>query len=124
MSRDWEQYSQFVAVSVLLHGRTTWTITKCQEKKLDENYWGVLHAILNKSWKLDPKKQQMYGHLPPISQTVQIRQVDMLGTVRELRMDLYAMFSHGLLNMETPVLVDQQKLAFTSSEGPWVQGTC
>ena len=33
----------------------------------------MLPAILNKSWKLNPTKQQLYGHLPPISKTIQIR---------------------------------------------------
>ncbi len=32
-----------------------------------------LQAILNKSWKQHPTKQQIYGHLPPISQTIQVR---------------------------------------------------
>ena len=27
-------------------------------------------AILNKSWKQQPTKQQQFGHLPPISQTI------------------------------------------------------
>ena len=30
-------------------------------------------AILNKFWKQHPKKQQLYGHLLPISKTIQIR---------------------------------------------------
>ena len=28
-------------------------------------------AILNKSWKQYPPKQQLYGHLPAISKTIQ-----------------------------------------------------
>ena len=28
----------------------------------------MLHAVLNKSWKQHPTKQQLYSHLPPISQ--------------------------------------------------------
>ena len=35
----------------------------------------MLWAILNKSWKQHPTKQQLYGHLPPISKTIQIRHV-------------------------------------------------
>ena len=30
-------------------------------------------AILNKSWKQHPTKQQLYGHLPPITKTIKIR---------------------------------------------------
>ena len=40
---------------------------------LDGNCPRMLWAILNKSWKQHPKKQQLYGHLPPISKTIQIR---------------------------------------------------
>ena len=34
----------------------------------------ILWAILNKCWKQHPTKQQLYGHLPPILKTIQIRQ--------------------------------------------------
>ena len=43
------------------------------EKKLDGNYTKMLRAILNKSWKQHPTKQQLYGHLPPITKTIQVR---------------------------------------------------
>ena len=60
-------FFQAVVVSVLLYGCTTWTLTKCIEKKLDGNCTRMLRAILNKSWKQQPTKQQLYSHLPPIS---------------------------------------------------------
>ena len=60
-------------VSILLYGCTTWTLIKCMEKKLAGNYTGMLRAILNKSWKHDPTKQQLYGYLPPIKKTIQVR---------------------------------------------------
>ena len=31
--------------------------------------------FLNKSWSQHPSKQQLYGHLPPILQTIQVRQI-------------------------------------------------
>ena len=34
----------------------------------------MLRAILNKFWKPHPTQQQLYGHLPPISQIVQDEQ--------------------------------------------------
>ena len=34
------------AVCVLLYGCTTWTLTKCLEKKFDGNYESILHASL------------------------------------------------------------------------------
>ena len=43
------------------------------EKKLDGNYSRMLRAILNKSWRQHPTKSQLYGHLPPITKTIQVR---------------------------------------------------
>ena len=42
------------------------------EKKLDGNYTRMLRAILNKSWRQHPKRHQLYGHLPPITKTIQV----------------------------------------------------
>ena len=50
-----------------------WTLIKHIEKRLDGNCTRMLRAILNKSWKQHPTKQQLYCHLPPISKTIQIR---------------------------------------------------
>ena len=60
-------------VSILLYGCTTWTLTKRLEKKLDENYTRMLRAILNKFWRQHPTRHQLYGHLPPITKTIQVR---------------------------------------------------
>ena len=60
-------------VSILLYGCTTWTLTKRMEKKFDGNYTRMLRAILNMSWRQYPTKQQLYGHLPPITKTIQVR---------------------------------------------------
>ena len=56
-------------VSILLYRCTTWTLTK----KLDTNYTRMLRAIFNNSWRQPPTKQQLYGHLPPITKTKQDR---------------------------------------------------
>ena len=48
-------------------------ITKHIEKKIDDNYSKMLQGILNMFWKQHPMKQQMYGHLTPVSKTIQIR---------------------------------------------------
>ena len=66
-------FFQAVVVSILLYGCTTWTLTKRVEKKLDGNYTRMLRAILNKSWRQHPTRHQLYGHLPPITKTIQIR---------------------------------------------------
>ena len=63
-------FFQSAAVLILLHGCTTWPLTKCIEKKLDRNYTRMLWAILNKSWKQYPIKWQLYSHQPLISQTI------------------------------------------------------
>ena len=60
-------------VLILLYGCTTWMLTKRMEKKLDGNYARMLQAILNKSWRQHPTKQQLYSHLPPIMKTIKIR---------------------------------------------------
>ena len=66
-------FFQAAVVSILLYGCTTWTLTKRLEKKLDANYTGMLRAILNRSWRQHPTRHQLYGHLPPITKTIQIR---------------------------------------------------
>ena len=62
----------------LLHVHTTvWVhlmaTNKTHRKKLDVNYTRILQAVLNKSWKQHTPKQQLYSHLSPISQTIQVR---------------------------------------------------
>ena len=59
--------------SILLYRCITWTLTKRLEKKLDANYTRMLWAVLNKSWRQHPTKHQLYGHLPPITKTIQVR---------------------------------------------------
>ena len=33
----------------------------------------MLRAILNKSWRQHPTRHKLYGHLPPITKTIQVR---------------------------------------------------
>ena len=61
-------FFQAAVVSILLYGCTSWT-----KKKLDGNYTRMLRAILNKSWRQHPTRHQLYGHLPPITETIQVR---------------------------------------------------
>ena len=39
----------------------------------------MLRAILNKSWRQHPTKQQLYGYLPPITKTIQVRRTRHVG---------------------------------------------
>ena len=66
-------FFQAAIVSILLYGHTTWTLINRLEKRLDGNYTRMLRAILNKSWKQHHTKQQVYGHLLPITKTIQFR---------------------------------------------------
>ena len=65
-------FFQAAVASILLYGCTIWTLTKRLEKKLDGNYTRMLRAILNKSWRQHPTRHQLYGHLPPITKTIQV----------------------------------------------------
>ena len=47
---------------------------KTYGKKLDRNYTRILRVVLNNSLKQHPTKQQLYGHLPPITKTIKVRQ--------------------------------------------------
>ena len=66
-------FFQAMVVSILLYGCITWMLTKRIEKKLDGNYTRMLRAILNKSWRQHPTKKQLYGNLPSITKTIQVR---------------------------------------------------
>ena len=66
-------FFQAAVVSILLYGCTTWTLTKRLEKKLDGNYTRMLRAILNRSRRQHPTTHQLYGHLLPITKSIQVR---------------------------------------------------
>ena len=72
-------FFQAADASILLYGCTTWTLTKRLENKLDGNYTRMLRAILNKSWRQHPTRHQLYGHLPPITKTIQVRRTRHVG---------------------------------------------
>ena len=70
----------YISKCILLpYGCTTWTRTKRLEKKLDGNYTRMLRAILNKSWWQHPTRHQLYGHLPSIPKTIQVRRTSHAG---------------------------------------------
>ena len=76
-------FFQAVFMSILLYAYTTWTLIKRMEKKLNVNYTRMMRAILNKSWGQHP-----YGHLPPITKTIKIRQTRHAGLCRRSRDEL------------------------------------
>ena len=81
-------FFQAAVLSILLYGSTTWTLPKRLEKKLDGNYTRMLRAILNKSWRQHPTKHKLYGHLPPITKTIQARRTRHAGHCRKNRDEL------------------------------------
>ena len=50
--------------------------------------WWWWLAILNKSWRQHPTKHQLYGHLPPIMKTIQVRRTRHAGHCRRSRDEL------------------------------------
>ena len=66
-------FFQTAVVPILLYGCTTWTLTKRTQKRLDGNYTRMPRAILNKSWRQHRTKQQLYGYLPSITKSIQVR---------------------------------------------------
>ena len=60
-------------MSILLYGCTPWTLTKRMEKKFDGNYTRGNTPKNSSCWRQQPTKQQLYGHLPPIQKTIQVR---------------------------------------------------
>ena len=62
------------------HGR----LPKGWRKSLTANT-RMLWAILNKSWRQHPTKQQLYRHLPPITKTIQVRRIRHAGHCRRSR---------------------------------------
>ena len=81
-------FFQAAVISILLYGCTIWMLTKRLEKKLDGNYTRMLRAILNKSWRQHPTRHQLYGHLPPITKTIQVRRTRHAGHCRRSRDEL------------------------------------
>ena len=81
-------FFQAAVTFILLYGCTTWTLTKRLEKKLDGNYTRMLRAILNKSWRQHPTRHQLYGHLPPITKTIQVRRARHAGHCSRSRDEL------------------------------------
>ena len=101
-----------MVVLLLLYRCTTWTLTKQMEKKLDGNYTRTLRAIFNKSWRQRSTKQQLYGHLPPITKTIKIRGTRHAGHCWRSRDEL---ISYVLLWTHEQRLDNQLKPTYSSS---------
>ena len=109
--------------SILLYGCTTWTLTKRLEKKLDGNYTRMLRAILNKSWRQHPTRNQLYGHLPPITKTIQVRRIRHAGHCWRSRDELISDLlqwtpTYGRVNAGRPARTYLQQLCEDTGYSP------
>ena len=89
------------------------------EKTLDGNYSRMLRAILNKSRRQHPTKQQLYGHLPPITKTIKVRRTRRAGHCWRSRDELISdlllwTLSHGPSNRRAT------RLEPTYSSSVWI----
>ena len=108
-------FFQAAVTSILLYGCTTWTLTKRLEKKLDGNYTRMLRAILNKPWQQHPTRHQLYGHLLPITKTIQVRRTRHAGHCWRSRDELIRdvllwIPTHGLAKAGRPARTYIQQL--------------
>ena len=120
-------FFQAAVVSILLYGYTTRTLTKCMEKKHDDNYTRMLLAMLNMSCGQHPIKQQLYGHLPPIAKTIKVWQTRHAGHCWRSRDELISDVllwtpSHGRAKTGRPARTYIQQLCadtgFSSEDMP------
>ena len=107
-------FFQAVVVSILLYGCTTWTLTKRLKKKLDGNYTRMLRAILNKSWRQHPTRHQLYGHLPPITKTIQVRRARHARHCKRSKTNSSVMYSYGPPHMAKQKQDDQLEHTYSS----------
>ena len=115
-------FFQAAVVSILLNGCTTWTLTKRLEKKLDGNYIRMLRAILNMSWRQQPTRHQLYGHLPPITKTIQTRRTRHEGHCWRRRDELISKVllwtpTYGWAKAERPARTYIQQLGRSGERG-------
>ena len=73
----------------------------------------LLCAVLNKSWKQYPTKQQLYSYLPLISQAIQVRGTRHVGHCWKSKDEVT--FFNGPLYMDPSMLADQQEFISISS---------
>ena len=98
----------------LRYGCTTWTLTKRLKKKLDGNYTRMLRAILNKSWRQHPTRHQLYGLLPPITKSIQVRRTRHAGHCWRSKDDSSVMYYYGPPHMAVQKQDDQLEHTYSS----------
>ena len=124
-------FFQAAVISIQLYGCTTWTLTKWLEKKLDGNYIRMLRAILNKSWQQHATWHQLFGQLPPITKTIQVRRTRHAGKCWRSKDELISdvllwTLTYGQAKAGRPARTYIQKLredvALKTSQRRWMIG--
>ena len=80
-------------------------------------------AILNKSWRQHPTRHQLYGHLPPITKTIQVRQTRHAGHCWRSRDELISEVllwtpTHGRAKAGRPARTYIQQLCEDTGRSP------
>ena len=114
VTRSYNYLLRIIISHLKLYGCTTWTLTKHIKKKFDGNYTRMLRA-LNSSWRLHPTKQQLYGHRPPITKTIELRRTRHAGHCWRSRDELVSDIllwtpSHGRAKVGRPARTYMQPL--------------
>ena len=107
-------FFQAAVVSILLYRCTTWTLTKRMEKTLDGDNTRMPRAILNKSWRQHPTKQQLYDHLSPITEPIWVRRTRHAGHCWRSGDELMT-YSCGPLHMDEQRQEDKLEPSYHSS---------
>ena len=86
-----------------------------KKKKLFSSFFWMLQAILNKSWRQHPSKQQLYDHFSPIIKTIKVRWTRHAGdywrSKDELISDIFLWTpSYGRAKEEPPARIYIQQL--------------
>ena len=80
LSRDYKVFlSQYLVEPVLLCGAETWTLTQTIQRRLDGTYMNLLRWVQNINWAEHATKENIYGNLPSISDTLMHRRLQFAG---------------------------------------------
>ena len=65
--------------SILLYGCQTWTLTKCEEARIDGCYTRMLRTVKNISWKSKLSNESLYGNLHRVSSIIRSKRLKLAG---------------------------------------------
>ena len=84
-TRFFKNFEKLTHSWILLWYNKDFVFCRLTKRKLDGNYTRMLRAILNKSWRQHPTRHQLFGHLPPITKTIQVRRTRHAGHCWRIR---------------------------------------